>query len=401
MQKKPTYEELEQRVKKSEKETIKRKKAEGALKESHRYTRELIEVSLDPLVTISSEGKITDVNRATEAVTGYPRDKLIGTHFSEYFTVPQKAGQGYLQVLREGHVHDYPLEIRHRDGKVTPVLYNASVYHDAKGDIAGVFAAARDITKLKKAEQELRKNEKRLKALLAELAAKNEELDSFVYRVSHDLKSPIVTIDGFVGALREDFGDVLSEDGEKCLRYISDAARKMELLIKDLLDLSRTGRVTRKKREFPFAGLVKDALRALQPQINARSIVLNIQEDFPVIYGERKRLARVLDNLLTNAIKYIGKENPSPRIDVGVEEQNSQKVFFVRDNGIGIEKRDFDKIFQVFQRLPSAKKQVGEGTGVGLTIVKRIIEHHGGKIWLISEPGKGSTFYFTLNEKEA
>jgi signal transduction histidine kinase len=112
-------------------------------------------------------------------------------------------------------------------------------------------------------------------------------------------------------------------------------------------------------------------------------------------------LGRAVDNLLTNAIKYIGKENPSPRIDVGVEERNSQKVFFVRDNGIGIEKRDFDKIFQVFQRLPSAKKQAGEGTGVGLTIVKRIIEHHGGKIWLISEPGKGSTFYFTLKDKEA
>jgi signal transduction histidine kinase len=224
----------------------------------------------------------------------------------------------------------------------------------------------KEAVRQKKAEDALRKNKK----LLAELAAKNEELDSFVYRVSHDLKSPIVTIDGFVGALREDFGDVLPEEGKKYLRYISDAARKMELLIKDLLDLSRIDRVTRKKT------------------------------DLPVVYGERRRLGRAVDNLLTNAIKYIGKENPSPRIDVGVEEQDGQKVFFVRDNGIGIEKRDFDKIFQVFQRLPSAKKQAREGTGVGLTIVKRIIEHHGGKIWLISEPGKGSTFYFTLKDKE-
>jgi signal transduction histidine kinase len=109
-------------------------------------------------------------------------------------------------------------------------------------------------------------------------------------------------------------------------------------------------------------------------------------------------LSRVVDNLLTNAIKYIGKENPSPRIDVGVEEHDGQKVFFVRDNGIGIDKRDFDKIFQVFERLPPAK-QIAGGTGVGLAIVKRIIEHHGGKIWLISEPGKGTTFYFTLKMK--
>ncbi|MDL1959365.1 MAG: ATP-binding protein [Deltaproteobacteria bacterium] len=263
-----------------------------------------------------------------------------------------------------------------------------------------VKESEKEAIRRKKAEEALRKNEKRLKALLAELAAKNEELDSIVYRVSHDLKSPIVTIDGFVGALREDFGDVLSEDGEKYLRYISDAARKIELLIKDLLDLSRIDRLTQKKREFPFARLVKDALEALQLQIKARGIVVNIQEDLPVIYGEKRRLARVLDNLLINAIKYIGKENPSPRIDVGVEEQDGQKVFFVRDNGIGIEKKDFDKIFQVFQRLSSAKKQVGEGTGIGLTIVKRIIEHHhGGKIWLVSEPGKGSTFYFTLKKR--
>ena len=353
-------------------------------------------------MTISSEGNITDVNRATELVSGYPRDKLIGTNFSDYFTDPQKVRKGYQQAFREGHVHDYPLEIRHCDGKVTPVLYNVSVYRDSKGGVAGVFASARDITKLKKAEEALRKNQKRLKALLAELAraAKNEELDSFVYTVSHDLKSPIVTIDGFVGALRKDFGDVLSEGGEKYLRYISDAARKMELLIKNLLDLSRIDRVIRKKTEFHFARLVKDTIKALQPQIKARGIVVNIQEDLPVVYGERRRLGRAVDNLLTNAIKYIGKENPSPHIDVGVEEQDGQKVFFVRDNGIGIEKRDFDKIFQVFQRLPSAKKQAGEGTGVGLTIVKRIIEHHGGKIWLISEPGKGSTFYFTLKDKE-
>jgi len=401
MRKRPTCEELKKRVRELNKEVATCKKAEEALRESNRYTRELIEVSLDPLVTISSGGSITDVNHATEKLTGYPRDKLIGTHFSEYFTDPRKADQGYLHVLREGHVRDYPLQITHRDGTVTPVLYNASVYHDSKGDIAGVFAAARDITERRKIEEDLRKNEKKLNCLLAEVAAKNEELDSFVYRVSHDLKTPIVTIDGFVGALREDFGDVLLEDGERFLRYISDAARKMEILINDLLALSRIGRLPRRKTKFSFARLIKDAVKALQPHIKARGIVVNIQKDLPVIYGERVRLARVVDNLLTNAIKYMGGKNLSPRIDIGVEEQNSQKAFFVRDNGIGIEKKDFDKIFRVFQRLPSAKKEVVEGTGVGLTIAKRIIEHHGGKIWLISEPGEGTTFYFTLKDKEA
>ena len=260
--------------------------------------------------------------------------------------------------------------------------------------------ALHEVGERRRAEEALRENEKKLEALLAELAAKNVELESFVYTVSHDLKTPIVTIEGFVGAVREDFGKLLSEKGKEYLKYISDATRKMELLINDLIDLSRIGRLTEKKREFPFAKLVEDAVEALQPQINARGIVVNVQEDLPVIYGERKRLGQVVDNLLVNAVKYVGKDHPSPRIDVGVEKHDGQKVFFVRDNGIGIDKSYFDKIFQIFERLPSGKK-IGEGTGIGLTIVKRIIERHGGEIWLASEPGKGSTFFFTLKDKEA
>lgn len=399
MANKPTYEELEQKIKVLEQEALERKKAEAALRELQRYTRGLVEASPDSLVTISSEGKITDVNRATELITGYPGDKLIGTDFSDYFTDPQKARPGYLKVFSEDHVRDYPLEIRHRNGKVTSVLYNASVYHDLQGDVAGVFAAARDITDLKKIEDALRENENRLEELLAEIAAKNAELESFVYSVSHDLKAPIVTIDGFIGALEEDFGDILSEEGKKHIMYISNAAQKMELLINDLIELSRIGRLTEIKREFPFAKLVQDALKALQPQAGARGIAVNVQDNLPIVYGRRKRLGQAVDNLLANAVKYIGKDNPNPRIDVGVQEHNGQKAFFVRDNGIGIPEKYFDRIFQTFERLPSAK-QLAEGTGIGLRIVKQIIENHGGKIWLTSEPGKGSTFYFTLKDKE-
>ena len=146
-----------------------RKKAEEELKELQRYTRGLIDASLDPLVTISAEGMITDVNHATELVTGYHREKLIGSEFSHYFSDPQKARQGYQQVFREGHVYDYPLEIKHRDGKVTPVLYNASVYRDAQGGVAGVFAVARDITERKKVEEER-------EALLKDIGETNRKL---------------------------------------------------------------------------------------------------------------------------------------------------------------------------------------------------------------------------------
>jgi signal transduction histidine kinase len=167
-----------------------------------------------------------------------------------------------------------------------------------------------------------------------------------------------------------------------------------------LLELSRIGRLTVKKTEFSLADLMEEVIAWLQPQIEARGIQVTVMQYLPLVYGEKKRIIQVMENLLSNAIKYIGNENPSPRIEVGAREQDDQKVVFVRDNGIGIERIYFEKIFQVFQRLPSAKK-IGQGTGIGLAIVKRVIEYHGGSVWLESEPGKGTTFFFTLKNKEA
>ena len=273
------------------------------------------------------------------------------------------------------------------------LLRRIEMYKEARDN------AVREVSQRKSAEEGLRENEKNLKALFTEIAAKNEELETFVYMISHDLKTPIVTIEGFIGAMREDFGDQISKGQEEYIRYISDAALKMEALINDLLELSRIGRMTEEKSDFSFAAIVEEVLKSLQPQIQVRGIEVKIQEDIPDVYAEKKRFMQVMENLLTNAVKYIGKENSCPRIDVGVQYRDGQNVFFVRDNGIGIEEMYFEKIFQVFQRLPSAKK-AGEGTGIGLAIVKRIIEHHGGSVWVTSNPGEGSTFFFTINDKE-
>ncbi|MDL1980184.1 MAG: ATP-binding protein [Deltaproteobacteria bacterium] len=369
-------------------EVNERKHAEQEIQDLQRYNRGLIETSPDPLVTFDQKGIILDVNEATIKATGGTREELTGTPFADYFTDPEKAHKGAMLVFETGEVRDYELVMK-GDGSETIVSYNASVYEDQTGQVVGAFAAARNITDQRRLEQER-------EVLLKELSDKNEELQTFVYSVSHDLKTPIVTIEGFIGAMREDFGDLISEEQEKYIKYMSDAALKMEALINDLLEFSRIGRMTEKKSKFSFAGLVKEILKTLRPQIQARGIEVDIQEDLPDIYGGKKRFIQVMENLLTNAVKYIGKENPCPRIDVGAQDRDGQKLFFVRDNGIGIEKRYFDKIFQVFQRLPAAKKH-GEGTGVGLAIVKRIIELNGGKIWLTSEPGKGSTFFFQLN----
>ncbi|MBN2125803.1 MAG: GHKL domain-containing protein [Deltaproteobacteria bacterium] len=259
--------------------------------------------------------------------------------------------------------------------------------------------ALREITERERVEGVLRENEKKLEALIEEIAAKNAELETFVYSVSHDLKTPIVTIEGFIGALREDFGETLPEDGEKYLRYMSDAARRMEALIDDLLELSRIGRLTETPKEISLTDLLEETLSGFRPKLEEKGIEVRVQEGLPTVYGEKRRLGQVMENLLSNAVKYLGRDNPAPRIDIGCQREDGRDVFFVRDNGIGIDERYFDVIFQVFQRLPAAKK-IEEGTGVGLATVKRIIEHHGGKIWLTSRPGKGTTFYFTLRKQE-
>jgi signal transduction histidine kinase len=268
----------------------------------------------------------------------------------------------------------------------------------------GMYKTSRDqaileVNQRKQAQAALRDNEKKLEILLDELTAKNTELESFVYTVSHDLKTPIVTIEGFIGALREDFSEVISSDGEQYLHYISDAAHKMELLINELLNYSRIGRLEEKKTEFSMNLAVHEAMTTLQPQIESAGIVVEVQTDLPLVYADFKRIEQVIYNLLSNAVKYIGQNNTNPHIDIGCKEQNGEKIFWIRDNGIGIDHKYFDKIFMIFERLPAAKS-AAEGTGIGLAIVKRIIENHGGRIWLTSELNNGSTFYFTLKEKE-
>jgi len=204
-------EELEQRV---EERTAGLKEANEALRKAGDYNRSLIEAALDPLVTIGSEGRITDVNRATEKITGCPRAELIGADFSDYFTEPEQARTGYRQVFREGSVHDYPLEVQHRDGRVTPVLYNATVYRDAAGQVIGVFAAARDITRRKQAEEALQAERQRLYDVL-------ETLPVYVVLLSQDYHVPFAN-----RFFRERFGE---SHGTRCFEYLFQRTQPCEV----------------------------------------------------------------------------------------------------------------------------------------------------------------------------
>jgi PAS domain S-box-containing protein len=232
------------------------------------------------------------------------------------------------------------------------------------------------------------------KRLIDELEKKNTELERFTYTVSHDLKSPLVTINGFLGYLEKDIETGNMERFKKDSNRIQESVNKMQRLLNELLELSRIGRMMNPPETLSFASLVTEALEIVQGRLREKNVKLRIHANLPTVYGDRPRLTEVLQNLIDNAAKYMGDQS-DPVIEVGMDGCDSEDhpIFFVRDNGIGIASEFHDRVFGLFNKLDPTS----EGTGVGLAIVKRIIEVHGGRIWVQSELGKGSTFLFTLS----
>ena len=389
------------------------KRAKEGLEKANAYNRSLLEASLDPLVTISPHGKITDVNSAAEKVTGRLREELIGADFSDCFTDPEKARLGYQQVFKEGLVQNYELEVRHRDGSTTPVLYSASVYRDPGGEVVGVFAAARDITIRKRAEEEVRRLneelEQRVRLRTAQLEASNKELESFSYSVSHDLRAPLRALDGFSRILLEEYRSQLPSQAQRYLDFVRDGASHMGNLIDGLLALSRLGRQELKRRPVEVAEIVRQSMDDLQADVEGSAAEF-IVASLPSCDADPLLLRQVFVNLLSNALKFSRKQE-KVRIEIGAlrtrEAAQGREpvlrlldpdswVYYVRDNGVGFDMRYADKLFGVFQRLH--RQEEFKGTGIGLATVQQIIHKHGGQVWAEAEVGKGATFYFTIGQ---
>ncbi|MDR3666106.1 MAG: ATP-binding protein [Ignavibacteriaceae bacterium] len=370
-----------------DKEEIK-KKMEADLREAFLYNRSLLEASLDPLVTINPEGKITDVNNAVELVTGINREQLIGSNFSNYFTEPGRANEGYQKVFSEGFVKDYPLTVKHKYGSLIDVLYNASLYRDELGQIQGIFAAARDVTELKKKENELTK-------LNDNLLRSNAELEQFAYVASHDLQEPLRMVSSYTQLLGKKYKDKLDNDANDFINFAVDGAARMQRLINDLLDYSRVTTKGKPFADIELSSIIGLALTNLHEKIiESGTIVINNAHNS--VYGDEIQLMRVFQNLIDNAVKFKGDR--SPEIYINSVEQNGKILISVKDNGIGIDSKYKDRVFVIFQRLHGSSKY--PGTGIGLAICKRTIERHGGSIWLESVPGHGTTFFFTLNKRK-
>jgi signal transduction histidine kinase len=224
-------------------------------------------------------------------------------------------------------------------------------------------------------------------------------LEQFTYTVSHDLKSPLITIRGFLGFIEKDTQSGNTERLKADIQRVSDATDKMQRLLNELLELSRVGRLMNPSETLPFEDLARAAVDIVDGQLQARGVTVTLQPNLPAVYGDRQRLVEVLQNLLDNAAKFMG-DQPDPRIEIGQRDEDAERdkpVFYVKDNGIGIAPEYHEKIFHLFDKLNPKI----EGTGVGLALVKRIVEFHGGRIWVESEVGKGSTFCFTLGKEAA
>lgn len=227
--------------------------------------------------------------------------------------------------------------------------------------------------------------------VIRQLSRKNQELDRFAIRVSHDLKTPLITLAGFLGYLEKDIKDGDFERAVKDFSQINDAAKTMGKFIDELLDLSRVGRITNPPADVSFDEILQDALKAADGLLKAKQVQVEIEPIFPFVHVDRVRIVQVIQNLIVNAVKFMG-DQPSPIIRIGFEEINGEHIFFIQDNGIGIAAENHESIFELFSKLDANT----DGTGIGLGLVKKIIEVHNGRIWVDSELGKGSTFKFTL-----
>jgi PAS domain S-box-containing protein len=326
-----------------------------------------------------------EVNPAFEKLTGVSASTLLGRTIKEVIpTIEEYWVETFGKVAMTGEPITYTNFVRDF-GK----YYDTYVFSPEKDTFAVVF---NDSTEKIRAQEEIQKLNVELQQRVRELENTNAELTQFTYTVSHDLKSPLVTINGFLGYLEQDALSGNMERLRKDTQRIQEATNKMHALLTELLELSRVGRMLNELNYIPFLDLVNEALTIVQGRLESQHVTVYTQPNLPTIHGDRQRLIEVLQNLLDNAAKYIGEQS-QPLIEIGQQgEEDGKPILFVKDNGMGIAREYHEQIFGLFNKLDAKS----EGTGIGLALVKRIVEYHGGRIWVESEPGKGSTFYFTL-----
>ena len=354
---------------------------------SEAHTRALLNNMIDGIASVNEDGVIKTFNPAAERIFRYTPSDIVGQNISLLFP-QQELGQDrdaeHLRSFLAGRSKAFgaPSEvIGHRKNGATFPLDLAVVEMHTEEDRMFVVIM-RDISERKLAEEQKAR-------LMSELESANEELKSFAYVVSHDLKAPLRAIGALADWLATDYTDKLDDQGKEHLRLLVSRVHRMGNLIDGILQYSRVGRVKEAPVAMDVGNVIREVIELIAPPEN---VTIEIEDPMPTIVAEPTRIQQIFQNLLSNAIKYMDK--PRSEIRIACNDEDSQWKFSVSDNGPGIESRHFDKIFQLFQTL--APRDRIESTGVGLALVKKIVEIYGGRIWVESRPGEGSTFFFTL-----
>lgn len=366
------------------------------LREAHAYTRELIESSIDAMLTTDVGGVIRDVNRRLEELLGTGRDGLIGSRFRDFCLDRDAAADAIHETFSRGRVEGRRLIVRGSDGRSTPISFNANTFAGLGGEVRGLFATLRDVTERLRFEEHLRRRDEILEARVAERTAEleiaNRELEGFSYSVSHDLRAPLRAIQGFANILEVDHGEQLDPEARRVLGVIMDSTRRMGELIDDLLGFSRVARRQVEMRTIDMTALARSVVADVRTHHAGRDVVVEVGDLEPG-RGDEGLIRQALTNLVDNAFKFTRPVDRA-RIEIGSEARGDRVAYVVRDNGVGYDERYADKLFQVFQRLHSATEF--EGTGIGLALVHRIVDRHGGTVSAEGTVGGGAAFRFTL-----
>ena len=345
----------------------------------------ILDSSTDAIIGKTLEGIIVSWNPGAEALYGYSDNEAIGRSIS-FLLAPDHPDDILiiLEKIRRGEtIASYDTVRMRKDGSLVDVALTVSPVRDSTGKIIGASTVARDISERKKYEE-------RIKQYSEELERSNRELNDFASIVSHDLRAPLRAVSGFTVLLQKRYKQKLDAEADRYLSHIVEGTERMNHLIADLIEYSRVAR-----REITVAPLnvntvIEKTLDNLTFEIQESDAVITV-DPLPTVSGNSTQLIQLFQNLIGNAIKYC---NVTPNIHISAERKKREWLFRVRDNGIGIDPQQFDRIFQIFQRLHAIDEY--SGTGIGLAVCKKIVENLGGHIWVESKPSEGSTFFFTL-----
>jgi PAS domain S-box-containing protein len=360
-------------------------KSEEALKKSEEKYRSIFENVQDVFFQTSmTDDLVTEISPSCETISGYTREEIIGVNALTFFYKPEQRIPYLKKLHQKGEVLDYELELKTKKGELRIVSVSSKLIYNAKGDLSHIDGVMRDITQRKINETEIANQNTRLQV-------QNKELEQFVYVTSHDLQEPLITLKCFSELISNEYQDTLDDQGKQYLNFIFQSSTRMQELVRGLLEYSRIGRESNLST-IDCNQIISDILADLKVLIDKNNVQFSI-DNLPHINGYPLGMRLLFQNLISNAIKFR-KKDTIPQISITASEQKNDWLFSVKDNGIGIEEKNYDKVFIIFKRIHNREDY--EGTGIGLAQCKKIIALHGGSIWIESTLGEGSNFKFTI-----